>query len=175
MMGLFQLLSSQDVNWWTGVVWIIVMFLSAVWSLILTAPIHCKQIFIFGWTLAFKSSGLRNSCTSSSSLSRFLPSDVGGPGVCWRKRDLGLQWFRIPCGRAERSLGGDGQRRDLSARRRRHGRERLWRSGELPQRSCRVWGLFPHSVRRDAERWRDIRMSLGGNKTHLLRVTTSVE
>ncbi len=36
-----HLLSSQDVNWWTGVVWIIVMFLSAVWALILTAPIHC--------------------------------------------------------------------------------------------------------------------------------------
>ncbi len=34
------ILSSQDVNWWTGVVWIIVMFLSAVWTLILTAPIH---------------------------------------------------------------------------------------------------------------------------------------
>ncbi len=28
------------VNRWTGVVWIIVMFLSAVWTLILTAPIH---------------------------------------------------------------------------------------------------------------------------------------
>ncbi len=27
------------VNWWTGGVWIIVMFLSA---LILTAPIHCR-------------------------------------------------------------------------------------------------------------------------------------
>ncbi len=37
-----QFLSSQDVNWWTGVVWIIVMFLSAVWTLILTAPIHCR-------------------------------------------------------------------------------------------------------------------------------------
>ncbi len=36
--------SSQDVNWWTGVVritWIIVMFLPTVWTLILTAPIHC--------------------------------------------------------------------------------------------------------------------------------------
>ncbi len=32
----------QDVNWWTGVLWIIVMFLSAVWTLILTAPIHCR-------------------------------------------------------------------------------------------------------------------------------------
>ncbi len=42
MLDLFQLLSSQDVNWWTGVVWIIVMFLSAVWTLILTAPIHCR-------------------------------------------------------------------------------------------------------------------------------------
>ncbi len=34
--------SSQDVNWWTGEVWIIVMFLSAVWTLTLTAPIHCR-------------------------------------------------------------------------------------------------------------------------------------
>ncbi len=46
MMDLFltntQLLASQDINWWTGVVWIIVMFLSAVWILILTAPIHCR-------------------------------------------------------------------------------------------------------------------------------------
>ncbi len=41
-MDLFQLLSSLDVNWWTGVVGIIVMFLSAVWTLILTAPIHYK-------------------------------------------------------------------------------------------------------------------------------------
>ncbi len=37
-----QILASQDVNWWTGVVWNIVMFLSAVWTLILTAPIHCR-------------------------------------------------------------------------------------------------------------------------------------
>ncbi len=37
-----QLLASQDVNWWTGVVWIILMFLSSVWTLILTAPIHCR-------------------------------------------------------------------------------------------------------------------------------------
>ncbi len=46
MMDLFltkaQLLDSQDVDSWTGVVWIIVMFLSAVWTLILTAPIHCR-------------------------------------------------------------------------------------------------------------------------------------
>ncbi len=35
-----QLLALHDVNWWTGVVWIIVMFLSVVWTLILTAPIH---------------------------------------------------------------------------------------------------------------------------------------
>uniref|UniRef100_A0A671RCN4 Nucleolar complex protein 3 homolog n=1 Tax=Sinocyclocheilus anshuiensis TaxID=1608454 RepID=A0A671RCN4_9TELE len=34
--------SLQDVNGWTGVVWVIVMFLSAVWTLILTAPIHCR-------------------------------------------------------------------------------------------------------------------------------------
>ncbi len=34
----------QDINWWTGVDYlcIIVMFLLAVWSLILTAPIHCR-------------------------------------------------------------------------------------------------------------------------------------
>ncbi len=37
-----QLFTSQEVNWWTGVVWIIVMFLSAVWTLIPTAPIHCR-------------------------------------------------------------------------------------------------------------------------------------
>ncbi len=37
-----QLFPSQDVNWWAGVMWIIVMFLSAVWTLILTAPIHCR-------------------------------------------------------------------------------------------------------------------------------------
>ncbi len=43
MLDLFQLLSSPDVNWWTGVVWIIVMFLSAVWTLILTAPIHYRE------------------------------------------------------------------------------------------------------------------------------------
>ncbi len=29
-------------NRWTGVVWIIVMFLSVVWTQILTAPIHCR-------------------------------------------------------------------------------------------------------------------------------------
>ncbi len=57
-----QLFTSQDINWWTGVVWIIV-FLSAVWTLILTAPIHCRasiaeqatQCYIspnvFGWTI----------------------------------------------------------------------------------------------------------------------------
>ncbi len=38
-----QRFTSLDVNWWTGVVWIIVMFLSAVWTLILTAPIHCRR------------------------------------------------------------------------------------------------------------------------------------
>ncbi len=68
MLDLFHLLSSPDVNWWTGVLWIIVMFLSdshsdgthslqsihwlSFWrhpftaehplALILTAPIHCR-------------------------------------------------------------------------------------------------------------------------------------
>ncbi len=47
MMDLFitntQHFTSQAINWWSGVdyLWIIVMFLSAVWTLILTAPIHC--------------------------------------------------------------------------------------------------------------------------------------
>ncbi len=42
----FHLLSSPDVNWWTGVVWIIVMILSA---LILTAPIHCRASIAEHW------------------------------------------------------------------------------------------------------------------------------
>ncbi len=46
MMDLFftktELFTLQDIIWWTGVVWIIVMFLSAVWTLSLTAPIHCR-------------------------------------------------------------------------------------------------------------------------------------
>ncbi len=37
-----QLFTSQDINWWTVVLCIIVMFLSDVWTLILTAPIHCR-------------------------------------------------------------------------------------------------------------------------------------
>ncbi len=41
LMDLF-LTNTQDVNWCTGVVWIIVMFLSAVWTLFLTAPIHYR-------------------------------------------------------------------------------------------------------------------------------------
>ncbi len=44
MLDLFQLLSSQDVMDWSGVdyLWVIVMFLSAVWTFIQTAPIHCR-------------------------------------------------------------------------------------------------------------------------------------
>ncbi len=46
MMDLFltnkQLFALKENKLWTGVVWIIVMFLSAVWTLILTAPIHCR-------------------------------------------------------------------------------------------------------------------------------------
>ncbi len=37
-----QRFTLQDVGWLTGVVWIIVMFLSAVCTRILTAPIHYK-------------------------------------------------------------------------------------------------------------------------------------
>ncbi len=41
-----QLFASKDINWWTGVVWVacglLRCFFSAVWTLILTAPIHCR-------------------------------------------------------------------------------------------------------------------------------------
>ncbi len=40
-----QISDSQDINdglEFVGYLWIIVMFLSAVWTLILTAPIHCR-------------------------------------------------------------------------------------------------------------------------------------
>ncbi len=37
-----QRLASQGVNRWTGVLWVTVMFVAAVWTLILTAPIHCR-------------------------------------------------------------------------------------------------------------------------------------
>ncbi len=51
MLDLFQLLSSPDVNWWTGVVWIIVMFLSdshsdGTHSL---QSIHCWDTFLQTW------------------------------------------------------------------------------------------------------------------------------
>ncbi len=37
-----QRLASQCVNRWTGVLWVTVMFVAAVWTLILMAPIHCR-------------------------------------------------------------------------------------------------------------------------------------
>ncbi len=50
-----QLFNSQDMNWWylesCGLFVDYLMLLSAVWTLILTAPIHCRGIFIFGWTI----------------------------------------------------------------------------------------------------------------------------
>ncbi len=39
-----QPFTSQDVNWLTGVLWIIVMFLSAVWTLIMMEPMYAKCI-----------------------------------------------------------------------------------------------------------------------------------
>ncbi len=40
-----QLVTSQDIIWWTvDYLWIIVMFPSAVWTFILTAPIHCRRL-----------------------------------------------------------------------------------------------------------------------------------
>ncbi len=58
MMDLFQLKSSQDVNWWTGVVWIIV------WTLILTAPIHIHWWAADGMLHFSKSDKETNSSTS---------------------------------------------------------------------------------------------------------------
>ncbi len=37
-----KIFTPRNIHWFTEVVWIIVMFLSAVWTLILTAPIHCR-------------------------------------------------------------------------------------------------------------------------------------
>ncbi len=37
-----MLFTYQNIKWWTWVMWIIAMFLSVVWTLILMAPIHCK-------------------------------------------------------------------------------------------------------------------------------------
>ncbi len=83
MMDLFvtnmQLFTSQEMNWWTGVVWIIVMFLSAVWTLILTAPIHSRRneeinssIYWMGWGFVNFSA---NSVNYSFFLSLFLKED----------------------------------------------------------------------------------------------------
>ncbi len=46
-----QHFTSHAVNWgtWTGVVWIIVMFLSAVWTLILTAPFTAEDPLVSKW------------------------------------------------------------------------------------------------------------------------------
>ncbi len=63
MLDLFQLLSSPDVNWWTGVLWI-VMFLSAVWTLILTAPIHLHWWASDAMTYFSKSAEETNPATS---------------------------------------------------------------------------------------------------------------
>ncbi len=54
----------SDRNWWTGVVWIIVMLLSAVWTLILTAPIHCRASTAETLTYFSKSDEETNSSTS---------------------------------------------------------------------------------------------------------------
>ncbi len=43
MMVLFLTNTPFHFTRWTGAVWIIVMFLSAVWTLILMAPIHCSR------------------------------------------------------------------------------------------------------------------------------------
>ncbi len=45
---LLKMLTDVDIML-TGVVWIIVMFLSAVWTLILTAPIHCRASICEKW------------------------------------------------------------------------------------------------------------------------------
>ncbi len=40
-----QLVASEDMNWWTRVLWIIVMLLSAVWILILMQMLHFSKSF----------------------------------------------------------------------------------------------------------------------------------
>ncbi len=36
-----QVFTSEDINWWTGVVWIILIFLSAVWISVVTYQHFC--------------------------------------------------------------------------------------------------------------------------------------
>ncbi len=73
------LFTSQDVNWWTGVVWmkqhlwIIVMFLSAVWTLILSwasdgMQLECISPNLFPWRnkLIYILDGLRLSTFSAN-------------------------------------------------------------------------------------------------------------
>ncbi len=46
MQDVDELISLEMDYWqWLGALWIVVMFLSAVWTLILTAPIHCRGSF----------------------------------------------------------------------------------------------------------------------------------
>ncbi len=72
MLDLFHLLSSPDVNWWTGVLWIIVMFLSDshsdgthslqsihCWDTDADLQITFLQIWvIFGWTILLSTSNI---------------------------------------------------------------------------------------------------------------------
>ncbi len=101
MLDLFDLLSSPDVNWWTGVVWIIVMFLSAVWTLILTAPIHIH------WSIA-ETLMLRHISTN-------LMKKQTHPNLGWPESSLSLMWcilktlmlylFLFKCGNETRLKG----------------------------------------------------------------------
>ncbi len=58
MLDLFQLLSSPDVNWWTGVLWCFYQ------TLILTAPIHCRASVAETLMQRHKSGEETNSSTS---------------------------------------------------------------------------------------------------------------
>ncbi len=78
MMDIFirnmHIYASHDLNWWTGVMWIIEVFLSAVWTLILTAPIHCMDPLASKWCnakfLQICSDEEINSATSCMALGR---------------------------------------------------------------------------------------------------------
>ncbi len=64
-----HLLASQDVI--VGLVWIIVMFLSAVWTLNLTAPIHCR-----GWCIGEQ---VMQCCISSNLMKKQTHLYLGWP------------------------------------------------------------------------------------------------
>ncbi len=109
-------LSSPDVNWWTGVVWIIVFIRLSFWRHAFTAehpmPRHwCRNTFLQIWwrnKLIYISDGLR--------VSTFSANFHFWVNYCWR---VLCQWFpydsthtKLPITRS-----GKGKRREMSSSR----------------------------------------------------------